>query len=135
MYTRNYQSDEKDSLKIPEGYDGIAFRDNDSEKNDLLSETGDAALHLKAPWDEKKEQPQAAEPVMASPRRNDGFLSGLLGKFNIGGLFDCGGFFKDGHLSLGTEEILIIGIALLLLFNKSGDKECAIMLLLLLFIK
>ena len=84
---------------------------------------------------EKKEQPEAAEPVMASPRRNDGFLSGLLGKFNIGGLFDCGGFFKDGHLSLGTEEILIIGIALLLLFNKSGDKECAIMLLLLLFIK
>lgn len=39
-----------------------------------------------------------------------------------------------GSLKLGTEELLIGAIALFMLFSKSGDKECAIMLLLLLFI-
>ncbi len=40
-------------------------------------------------------------------------------------------FFKKGF---GTEEILIIGIAAFLLFSKGGDKECAIILLLSLFL-
>ena len=39
--------------------------------------------------------------------------------------------FKKGF---GTEEILIIGIAAFLLFSKGGDKECAIILLLSLFL-
>ena len=40
-------------------------------------------------------------------------------------------FLKKGF---GTEEILIIGIAAFLLFSKDGDKECAIILLLSLFL-
>lgn len=39
--------------------------------------------------------------------------------------------FKKGF---GTEEILILGIAAFLLFSKDGDKECAIILLLSLFL-
>ena len=39
--------------------------------------------------------------------------------------------FKKGF---GTEEILILGIAAFLLFSKGGDKECAIILLLSLFL-
>ncbi len=39
--------------------------------------------------------------------------------------------FKRGF---GTEEILILGIAAFLLFSKGGDKECAIILLLSLFL-
>ena len=40
-------------------------------------------------------------------------------------------FFKKGF---GTEEILILGIAAFLLFSRDGDKECAIILLLSLFL-
>ena len=36
--------------------------------------------------------------------------------------------------AFGTEDILIIATAAFLFFSKSGDKECAIMLLLLIFI-
>lgn len=36
--------------------------------------------------------------------------------------------------SFGTEDILIIATAAFLFFSKSGDKECAIMLLLLIFV-
>ena len=35
---------------------------------------------------------------------------------------------------LGTEEILIIGLALFLFLSRDGDKECAILLALLLLI-
>ena len=47
--------------------------------------------------------------------------------------FDLKNFspFKNGF---GTEEILILGIAAFLFFSKGGDKECAVILLLSLFI-
>lgn len=34
----------------------------------------------------------------------------------------------------GTEDLLILAIALILFFSKNGDKECAILVLLLLFV-
>ena len=134
MYTRSYQNEEKDSVKIPEGYDGIAFRENEKASEETVAEDALKSPPLRAPWDEVKDSPAVAEPTMAHPIKNDSFLSGLFGKFNFGGLFERGGLFKNGHINLGSEEILLIGVALLLLFNKSGDKECAIMLLLLLFV-
>jgi hypothetical protein len=36
---------------------------------------------------------------------------------------------------LGTEELVLLGVALLLFFTKDGDRECALMIALLLFIK
>ena len=35
---------------------------------------------------------------------------------------------------IGTEELLIIAVAAFLLFSKDGDRECAMILLFLLFI-
>ncbi len=66
----------------------------------------------------------------------------------FGGLFGGGSLFGGGALSslfssggvksfiskIGTEEILIIATALFLFLSKEGDKECAIMLLLLLLV-
>ena len=134
MYTRNYQSEENDTLKIPEGYDGIAFRENEAPVEKEATEEAPYTSALRAPWDEIKEVPPAAEPVMARPKQSDSFLTGLLGRFNVGGLLDKCGLLRDGRINFGSEEILLIGVALLLLFNKSGDKECAVMLLLLLFV-
>ena len=56
-----------------------------------------------------------------------GWLPGLGGA--LSGLFG-----KGAHrLEIGTEELLLIGVALFLLFSKSGDKECAVIFLLSLF--
>ena len=36
---------------------------------------------------------------------------------------------------IGAEELMLIGIALLLFFSKDGDRECAVLIAILLFIK
>ena len=41
---------------------------------------------------------------------------------------------EDTYTNIGTEEILIIATAAFLFFSKGGDRECALILLLLLFI-
>ena len=40
-------------------------------------------------------------------------------------------FFKKGF---GTEELILLGIAAFLFFSKDGDKECALILILTLFL-
>lgn len=59
----------------------------------------------------------------------DGALGGLFGSL---GSLSLPLSLKDIHI--GTEELLIAGVALFLLFSKNGDKECAIMLLSSLFV-
>ena len=76
-----------------------------------------------APVREEPECKEASAPGMS-------LLARLMPR-GIGGILPPSLF---GGLKLGTEELLIGAIALFLLFSKSGDKECAIMLLLLLFI-
>ena len=44
-------------------------------------------------------------------------------------------FGKLSFPKIGTEEILIIGLAIFLFLSRDGDKECAVLLLLLLFIR
>ena len=74
-------------------------------------------------------------PDAEPPRKEtDATLTSLFTRLippRLGGLLPPS-LFKD--MKIGTEEILIGAIALFLLFSKSGDKECALMLLLLLFI-
>ena len=109
MYTRAYfQEDEK--INIPEKYNGNAFTEGSGEP--VVAEAEDA------------------QPAMANAEhRGDGIL-GLFSHLG-GGLFPAiGRIGRDLHI--GWEEILIIGIALFLFLSKGGDRECAIMLLLLL---
>ena len=54
-----------------------------------------------------------------------------LGFSGLGSLFKG---WRASELKIGTEELLIAAVALFLLFSKNGDRECAIMLLLTLFI-
>lgn len=54
---------------------------------------------------------------------------------NIGGLFS--GIFSGGKFSMpkfDVEDILLLVAAAFLFFAKDGDKECAILILLLLFL-
>ena len=128
MYTRSY--DENLGILIPESYSGTALRedqrsDEDVEPNNerhaeetfrYNTEPGGDGLHR-----QKGGEGEAKET----------FLSKLTSKGFLGNIFNNDKFSLQ---KIGSEEILIIAAAAFLMFSKNGDKECAIMLLLLLFL-
>lgn len=96
---------EDDIRSVPDGYVGNAFREE-------IERT-----------EEKEDRKE--ESVSAGS-----FLEKLL-PTSLGNIFS-GNLLKNFHL--GWEELLILGVAALLFFSRDGDKECALMLLLLIFI-
>ncbi len=145
MYSRN-QAMQSSGISVPENYDGVAFTE---PKPEVHTEGADRNIRVVGtPSQETKMSPggfladekkESAEVFKSSEKSAEaGLLQGLLGKIpTVGRLFSGGSLFGTQGIKLpriGTEELLIIGIALFLLFNKDGDKECAIMLLLLIFI-
>ncbi len=120
MYTRKYTDDERE-LNIPSGYDGIALR-----------QESDAVPTDCAPQDTEDTRQCSTEPSERDDGgRNDSVLAGIpfLGKLKDNFIFG-----KGAKFDIGFEEILIAALALYLFFSKDGDKECAIMLAILLFI-
>ena len=108
MYSRSYYPEDTHP-SLPDGYDGVAFSDRIED----------------IPTDVRP-QPDQNEAVPTSGGAS--ILSGLFGK---GGLFGIEGIKMP---KIGTEEILIIATAAFLLFSKNGDRECALILLFLLFV-
>lgn len=115
MYAQSYR--DAKGLSIPEGYDGTAISTETEEK-------------MTSSQSERKNATAESVSVGASEVKR-GFLSelpfgnilsGILGKANF------------GLHKIGFEEILLAIGALYLFFAKDGDKECAIMLAILLFI-
>ncbi len=121
MYTRTYQSDEKPTV-IPENYDGNAFIE-------------EPAAEIQRSCEVSQETESEAAEVMKCVDKSDSFIQGILKKLPLQGTLSGLGIRSLSQFKIGTEEILIIGIALFLLFSKGGDIELAIMLLLLLFVK
>lgn len=127
MYTRSYYT-EDEKIAVPENYNGEAF-----VKEEAVAEPTEPVLKdvggepLRAPWDAPPPQSEGAFP------KNDGILGGFLERITHAPIFRTQGCTEP--FRLGTEEILIIGVALFLLFSKGGDRECAVMLLLLLLVK
>ena len=130
MYTRSFYPEGREDLTIPKNYDGTALSHPNTETASTYRENDEKAAHENF-FKEDFDEPCAN---IFSSEKNDsgGFLSGLFSKLQIKNL---GGIFKGGEkeLKIGTEELIIIGISLFLLFSKSGDKECGVLLLLLLF--
>ena len=108
MYSRSYYPEDTHP-SLPDGYDGVAF----SEGIDNITTDN---------------QPSQEQKEAVSTSGGASILSGLFGS---GGLFGIEGIKMP---KIGTEEILIIATAAFLLFSKNGDKECALILLFLLFI-
>ncbi len=107
MYTRDFRTAEAENFQIPESYGGTAFDEEASEE-----------VHKEIPESRVK--------------RDEG-LAGIFKSFIPTSLF--GGSLPFGRgFKFGAEEILIIGIAAFLFFSKDGDRECALMLVALLFI-
>lgn len=121
MYSRSYYPEVSERVSPPENYDGTAFIERPEQP---LPDTAEVSFidDSISPVEEKTE-----ESVFAG-----------VGKLPIfQGLFSKGGILGDLGLKMpkiGTEEILIIATAAFLFFSKSGDKESALILLLLLFV-
>ncbi len=144
MYSRPQRGDEG-NLMIPENYDGTAFMEKPIEPPDTPTERSIKVIG--APTAESKVSPvikptnESKDDEKEKPHPNsekDIPVFGFLEKLPLAGLFKRGGLLGE-HIGIkfpkiGTEEILIIAMALLLFFSKSGDKECAIMLALLLLV-
>ena len=130
MYARSYYGED---VSIPENYDGTAFSEQPSESEARTPRIEPVKSEMKfSPKEpEPHEKNECHEECEAKP-------SGLFG-MDFQGIL--GGFFSGKRISryfpkdFGTEEILIIGIALFLIFSPSRDIECALLLLALVFIK
>lgn len=109
MYTRSY-SDDRSTPRIPSGYDGTAL--------------------CREPDDTVSDATQACEECATSVC-NDTEAASISFFDRISGIF---GLHKPSKLNIGFEEILIGAVAVYLFLSRDGDKECAIMLALLLII-
>ena len=124
MYSRNLFKEQAPTA-VPKDYSGTSLKAEEDESVTSATEN---------PWQIPPEVPcekPCAPPKKecSGPKKGGSFFSEILqGRL---------GFLKEGGFGsllggIGTEEILIIAIALFLLFSKDGDRECAVMLLFLL---
>ena len=122
MYTRNFFPEQSTDINIPENYDGVALRESDDDFSEK-------EIH-------NKEGVTTSTSAKTQCGNEESGFVGWLKKlpFKIPYLEEkvaSNGFFSN----FGTEELLIIGIALFLIFSSAHDIECGVMILLLLFIK
>ena len=126
MYTRSY--DENLGILIPDSYGGTALREDQVSEHEAKNERP-----TEETFSYSREQSGEAlhKPNGRSDEAKETFLSKLTSKVFSGNIFNNDKFSLQ---KIGSEEILIIAAAAFLMFSKNGDKECAIMLLLLLFL-
>lgn len=143
MYTRSGQGRFPRDLRVPKNYAGNAFRpplaekgspnpifidesfeETAAEKQDILSEeTQDIPVN---------EANSNTEPPEKEEQKNEAKQTGLFSfpKFDIG----IGKLFSRGGVNIGFEELLLIGLILLIANEGTGD-DLILLLILLLFIQ
>ena len=117
MYSRSYTDGE---IIIPEKYAGTALEEIEKEKENNTKKSECEAVHMsESPCDEIKKDKINLSSItdimkcfFGRNNEDENFLSGI-----------------------GFEELLILGMALYLFFSTNSDKECALILLALLFVK
>ena len=115
MYTRSYYDDK---VNVPENYDGTAFRESTASENEEqtrqkneYTETGGSVKSRILPFGE------------------------LFEKFNLRSMLsDLKFSFSTKNHKWDFEDLLIVALAAYLLFSRNGDRECGIILIILLFI-
>lgn len=123
MYTRSY-AEEKSGILIPESYGGIAFSESNISARQVGEERHTSTQQESDITDQKNEREASTEEAFnpITKIKTPSFLSNIF-SFNNFSL-----------QKIGKEEILILAAAAFLFFSKEGDRELAIMLLLLLFL-
>ena len=111
MYSRPIDGS-RQRIKLPENYSGTAVEECPSYEN------AEAEVHSAPPGVEEVPCDCGArekEPVLGRARQLFSRLPFHMPRFE-------------------GEDLLILGVCALLFFSKDGDKECALLLLILLFI-
>ena len=122
MYSRSFYPTDEVSRDLPENYDGVAF----PEHSQAVTKTETELFEEEKAAEEEK---SASVAEVSANANGAGFNIPIFSN-----LFSQGGI-ENLFSNIGVEEILILAVAAFLLFSKEGDFECAIMLILLLFIK
>lgn len=117
MYSRSFYPEQSEKPSLPDNYDGTAFMESTPRIEEATEPTS-----ITPDVQDTVNVSECGGGILDSMSRIP-FLSGLFG--------DKGGIRLP---KIGMEEILILGVAAMLFFSKEGDKECAIILILLLFI-
>lgn len=137
MYSRSFTS--PDHPSVPDSYGGIAFREPDPIPEDApksIPRSADVKFTTAPAPPDPKLSAVSTEPEVEPT--GGGFMSGILEKLQLGKMFSGVRDFDLSKIALpkiGMEEVLIVGLALFLFFSKDGDKECAVLLALLLLIR
>ena len=120
MYTRSYYDDDK--VNIPENYNGTVFEEKRGEES-ISEKEEDTRCH--------SEYTETAGSV-----KNRILPFGeLFEKFNLKGVLSDLKFpLSIKNHKWDFEDLLIVALAAYLLFSRDGDKECGIILIILLFI-
>lgn len=108
MYTRDFYQDEQ-RITIPENYDGT-----------LLSKEVPSA---------KEESEHVSKMV-----ENKESVPSWFEKIQLNKLFPSFPRFFKKEFTFGSEELIIIGVIAFLVFTKSADIECILILAALLFV-
>ena len=127
MYQRKYYKEDA-AVKVPENYSGMAIETEEYiDEADVTAAGCDTPTHAvpmppSMPQTRLHSVPDRSE---CAPRPHAGLYESVEGFCRRIGL----------HMpAFNREDILLIGVALVLFFSKDGDKECAIMLIALLFL-
>ncbi len=129
MYTRSYYDNDGVAYTLSGSYDGTALRDEPPPvHNPRIRDEGAIPREITKCSPCENESCEDTQECSECGGRDTGFLGGIRGWLdNILPVK----FIPD---KFGIEELLILGLAAYLFFTKSGDKEFAIMLAVLIFI-
>lgn len=128
MYSRypNYRF--SGGVKVPENYSGNAFKATEEKEKDII----EAELADSEPEREHNDKEAlSADREENTPEAVETFKPHSKGLRFPGFHFDIGRIFSGGF---GFEEILIIGLILLISQNGKGDDDIILLLALLLFV-
>ena len=125
MYARAYNSDTQ-GIVIPDSYGGTALYEPTERMEEQEATVAEAS---KNPWEDEV---HTESETVASREPKSSFFSKLPFLDFLPNIFKTDTF---GLQKIGLEEILILATAAFLLFSRDGDKECAILLIALLFLK
>ena len=128
MYTRSYTKEE-DRLKLPDNYSGTAFMHKDEKREEpepVYSEPERREIKISLPADEAK----AVDDTTPSDEDAMGIGKGSPISKRLRQIW---GNYRLPKLDF--EDLLLIAIAAFVFLSQSEDAECAIALLILVFIR
>ncbi len=132
MYSRSYYTDT--DISVPENYDGTVFTQDAPEEKTARIEPVKSEIKF-SPADKSCEENETEECFCEAAEQKPKSFFGIDLSGILGGLFGQKARSSSLLQNIGTEEIIIIGLALFLLFSPSKDIECSLLLFALIFIK